>query len=220
MDLVVRPRLAEDVPALCELVMRQQPLTQYPFRNPLPFPVEDFVVRSGELAAWVAELEPASPVGHVSLCEVGDHHLGPRWAEAVGRPVSDLAAVSVRESLTGAGLLTSPADVRNAPLVLVVLPPGADGPASSLATRTVLTGLMTGLGHNAAGVVVAGDEDSADQGQLAALREGEVVGPVSTVDGIETTIGQVTAVLAMEAVISGSTGSFGASGSDGVVPLG
>ena len=105
MDLVVRPRVAEDVPALCELVMRQQPLTQYPFRNPLPFPVEDFVVRPGELAAWVAELEPASPVGHVSLCEVGDHHLGPRWAEAVGRPVSDLAAVSVLV-LVGAGAIT------------------------------------------------------------------------------------------------------------------
>ena len=32
-------------------------------------------------------------------------------------------------------------------------------------------------------------------------------------------IGQVTAVLAMQAVISGTTGSYGASGSDGVVPL-
>ena len=37
---------------------------------------------------------------------------------------ADLAAVSVRESLAGAELLTSPADVRNAPLVVIVLPPG------------------------------------------------------------------------------------------------
>ena len=133
---------------------------------------------------------------------------------------ADLAAVSVRETLGGAELLTSPADVRNAPLVLVVLPPGQDGAASSLATRTILSGLISGIGHNAAGVVVAGDEDSADGGELAALRESDLVGPISTVDGIETTIGQVTTVLAMEAVIGGTTGSYGASGSDGVVPLG
>ena len=43
---------------------------------------------------------------------------------------------------------------------------------------------------------MVGDEDSADGGELAALRESELVGPISTVDGMETTIGQVTAVLA------------------------
>jgi hypothetical protein len=133
---------------------------------------------------------------------------------------ADLAAVSVRESLAGAELLTSPADVRNAPLVLIVLPPGQEGAESSLATRTVLSGLVSGIGHNAAGVVVVGDEDSADGGELAALRESELAGPISTVDGVETTIGQVTAVLAMQAVTGGTTGSYGASGSDGVVPLG
>jgi hypothetical protein len=133
---------------------------------------------------------------------------------------ADLAAVSIRETLGAAQLLTSPADVRNAPLVLVVLPPGAEGATSSLATRTVVAGLVTGIAHNAAGVIVVGDEDSADDGELSALRESELAGPISTVDGIETTIGQVTAVLAMEAAIAGTTGSYGASGSDGVVPLG
>ena len=133
---------------------------------------------------------------------------------------ADLAAVSVRESLAGAELLTSPEDVRNAPLVLVVLPPGQEGAESSLSTRTIISGLASGIAHNAAGVVVVGDADSAAEGELAALRESELTGPISTVDGIETTIGQVTAVLAMEAVFLGTTGSFGASGSDGVVPLG
>jgi hypothetical protein len=133
---------------------------------------------------------------------------------------ADLAAVAVRESLAGPELLTSPADVRNAPLVLVVLPPGAEGATSSLASRTILTGLTSGIAHNAAGVVVVGDETSAEDGELAALREGELTGTVSTVDGIETTIGQVTAVLALEAAIAGTSGSFGASGSDGAVPLG
>ena len=133
---------------------------------------------------------------------------------------ADLAAVSIRESLIGAELLTSPADVRNAPLVLVVLPPGQEGAEASLATRTILASLVSGIAHNAAGVVVVGDEASADDGELAALRESELTGPISTVDGIETTIGQVTAVLALEAVVAGTTGSYGASGSDGVVPLG
>jgi GNAT superfamily N-acetyltransferase len=88
--------------------MRQQPLTRYPFRNPLPFPVEQFVQRPGELGAWVAEVDDRpGPVGHVSLVAVGEHHLGPRWAAAVGRPVEDLAAVSVLvvdPEVTGRGL--------------------------------------------------------------------------------------------------------------------
>jgi hypothetical protein len=132
---------------------------------------------------------------------------------------ADLAAVAVRESLGAAELLTSPQDVRNAPLVLVVLPPGQQGAAASLATRTILSGVVSGVGHNSAGVVVVGDADSAADGELASLRESDLTGPISTVDGIETTIGQVTAVLAMEATITGTTGSYGASGSDGVVPL-
>ena len=133
---------------------------------------------------------------------------------------ADLAAVSVRESLSAAELLTSPQDVRNAPLVLVLLPPGNDGPPSSLASRTILSGLVSGIAHDAAGVVVVGDKDSADDGDLAALRASDLTGAVSTVDGVETTIGQVTAVLAMEAVAAGTTGSYGASGSNGPVPLG
>jgi len=132
---------------------------------------------------------------------------------------ADLASVSIRGTLASAGLLTSPQDVRNAPLVLVVLPPGEDGEESSLATRTILSGLASGIAHNAAGVVVVGDEESADGGELTALRESDLTGSISTVDGVETTIGQVTTVLAMEAVVLGTTGSFGASGSDGVVPL-
>jgi GNAT superfamily N-acetyltransferase len=112
---IVRPRRPDDVPLVAELLMRQQPLTRYPYRNPLPFPVEEFVVRPGELGAWVAELAPgAGPVGHVSAVEVDEHHLAPRWAGAVGRPVSDLAAVSVLvvdPEVTGRGVARSLLDV-------------------------------------------------------------------------------------------------------------
>jgi GNAT superfamily N-acetyltransferase len=81
-QVIVRPRRPADVPLIGELILRQQPQTRYPFRNPLPFPIEEFVARGGELAAWVAETAP-------------DHEIGPSWADAVGRPVGELAAVSV-----------------------------------------------------------------------------------------------------------------------------
>ena len=58
------------------------------------------------MPATVVE-HPPGPVGHVSLLEVGSHHLGPRWAEAVGRPVAELAAVAVLvvdPEVTGRGL--------------------------------------------------------------------------------------------------------------------
>ena len=133
---------------------------------------------------------------------------------------ADLAAVTIREALGTAGLFEPQGDVRNAPLVLLVLPDGDDAPPVSPAERTLLTGVVNGIATNAAGVIVVGDTDSAaDGGWLAALRESEVVGPVSTVDGADDTLGQVTTVLAMIAITAGTVGSFGASGADGVVPL-
>jgi hypothetical protein len=132
---------------------------------------------------------------------------------------ADPAALTIREGLAGADLLNAPADVRNAPLVLVVLPSGRKSDPESLAVRTILSGLVNGMASNAVGVVVAGDEDSADAGDLAALRASELFGAVSTVDGIQSTIGQVTTVLAMMSVLGGTGGAYGASGSDGPVPL-
>ncbi len=100
MPLTIRPRRPEDVAAVGALIMRQQPLTRYPFRNPLPFPVEEFVVRRGELAAWVAVSTGSTAgddtvVGHVSVLDVTDHDIGPDWSAGAGRPVEELAAVSV-----------------------------------------------------------------------------------------------------------------------------
>jgi hypothetical protein len=133
---------------------------------------------------------------------------------------ADASAVAIRQALADADLVTSPADVRNAPLLLVVLPPGSEGSSESLAATTILSGLVNGMAANAAGVVVAGDTRSASDGELAALRSSELVGPISTVDGVETTIGQVTTVLALAAVLSGTGGAYGPSGADGPVPLG
>jgi hypothetical protein len=125
-------------------------------------------------------------------------------------PSSD--ATSVRQSLVGAELLMAPDDAARAPVVLVVLGDEID-PA-------ILSGLTSGLAAEATGVVVAGDAASATPGgDLGALRDEPVAAEVATVDGVETPLGQVTAVLALIRSLTDKGGSFGASGSDGVVPL-
>lgn len=64
----IRPREAADLPALGVALLEQQPETHYPFRNPLPMPVEDFLHARDALSAWTAELG-GRPVGHA--CRVG-----------------------------------------------------------------------------------------------------------------------------------------------------
>jgi hypothetical protein len=125
-------------------------------------------------------------------------------------PSSD--ADSIRQSLAGAELLTSPETAGRAPIVLVVLGDEID-PA-------ILSGLVSGLAAKATGVVVAGDAASATPaGDLSALRAEPAADEVATVDGADTPLGQVTAVLALIRSLSVPGGSFGASGSDGAVPL-
>jgi len=54
---------------LADLLIEQQPVSRYPYRWPLPFPVEDFLVRDHEQAAWVAELN-GTVAGHVMVASV------------------------------------------------------------------------------------------------------------------------------------------------------
>jgi len=63
-DIRIRPREASDLPALSTVLMEQQPETRYPFRSPLPIPVEDFLHAHDAVRAWTAELD-GRPVGHV-----------------------------------------------------------------------------------------------------------------------------------------------------------
>ena len=126
--------------------------------------------------------------------------------------VPDADVSSIRESLAGADLVSSPDQAASAPLVLVVLGRGAD-PA-------ITSGLMSGLAAKATGVVVAGTSSlGAAGGALAELRSEPAADQVTTVDGVEAPLGQVTAVLALIRSLSVQGGSFGASGSDGAVPL-
>lgn len=66
MSTCVRARRTADLPVLAGLLAGQQPASRYPFRWPLAVPVEQFLVRDGEQAAWVAVLEGAL-AGHVSV---------------------------------------------------------------------------------------------------------------------------------------------------------
>ena len=53
---LIRARREDDLAALVEILGRQQPVSRYPMRWPLPYPTERFISRTGELGAWVAEL--------------------------------------------------------------------------------------------------------------------------------------------------------------------
>ncbi len=79
---VVRERRPDDLPVLCDLLAAQQAESSYPVRWPLPFPVEDFLVRPSELRAWVVEVD-SEVLGHVTAASVDDV-LAPVFAEATG----------------------------------------------------------------------------------------------------------------------------------------
>ncbi len=92
--VTVRPRAAEDVTHLVRLLGEQQAGSGYPVRWPLPFPTEDFVVRSTELAAWVAVVD-GEVVGHVSLLALGPGWDTDAWVAATGEEPAAMAAVGV-----------------------------------------------------------------------------------------------------------------------------
>jgi len=102
-----------------------------------------------------------------------------------------------------------------APLVLIVLGDHVD--------PTILAGIVQGAATRTHGVVVAGSTGSGLRGDLKRLRAADLGAQkptVATVDGDETNIGQLGAVLALAHQITGGGGAYGASGIDGVAPLG
>lgn len=121
---------------LADVLLAQQPTTRYPFRDPLPMPVEQFLHADDAVAAWSAELD-GRPIGHV--CRVrtpvgfpGAEEVKHACAAAHGCAVDQLAWVSsllvdldVRRAGVGRQLLqTVVDDIRAADLrpCLEVLP--------------------------------------------------------------------------------------------------
>ena len=74
------------------VLAEQQPTSRYPFRWPLPFPVEQFIVREAEKASWVAEIDDR-PVGHVSVGRPRGDLAESEFLRITGR--TDVATVSV-----------------------------------------------------------------------------------------------------------------------------
>jgi len=68
MPVTVRRRRPDDIPALARALLDQQPETRYPFRDPLPISIEQFLHAEDAVAAWTAEID-GRPVGHV--CRTG-----------------------------------------------------------------------------------------------------------------------------------------------------
>jgi hypothetical protein len=134
---------------------------------------------------------------------------------------ADSAATTVRAALGTAGLLAGPQRARLAPMVMVLLPPHEERePQDALAQGAIQVGLSLGMRTRAGGMVLLGDSASGREGLLTELRRDELVSAtMSTVDGGETVLGQVTAMLALIASLDGTVGSYGASGSDGAPPI-
>lgn len=129
---------------------------------------------------------------------------------------ADVTSQTILDTLGSGELLNAPDEqIGRVPLVVVVLGEERDDAAAT----ALLAGLTSGLGAVAAGEVVVGTTASGEDGDLALLRSEDVDG-FSTVDGGETTIGQITTVLALAAASEGTLGSYGASGADGTVPVG
>lgn len=102
MPVTIRDRRPDDLPILVDLLAAQQPATSYPQRWPLPFPPEEFLVRPGEVAAWVA-VDGDAVVGHVSVTELTGGRMAEEWHRATGRPADGLGEVSVLFVARGRG---------------------------------------------------------------------------------------------------------------------
>lgn len=109
----VRPRQPADLPVLAEVLAAQQPVSGYPQSWPLPYPVESFLAREGELGAWVAEVDDAGMprgrrvVGQASVTTVSPSDEADGWTSALGCSIDDIAAVSalfVDHTITGRGI--------------------------------------------------------------------------------------------------------------------
>ncbi|WGL50520.1 copper transporter [Nocardioides sp. BP30] len=143
---------------------------------------------------------------------------------AAGAPSADQATAlaTLAESRlmalsgTGSAQAGTRASVQTtAPLILLVLGDHVD--------PTILAGLVQGTATRAHGVVVAGSTGSGLRGDLKRLRADDLGAQsktVATVDGDERNTGQVATVLTLAHQVTGGGGAYGASGIDGVAPLG
>jgi hypothetical protein len=141
---------------------------------------------------------------------IGFSYAGESPAGALGADRSTAA-----QTLVAAKLVRTTGGTAPATLILLVVGPGA----RDRVDPSVLAPLVEGIGGATRRLVAAGDSASATHGELAALRE-QHWGPwFASVDGVETTVGQVTATLALARQTGRLGGAFGASGFSGLMTL-
>ncbi|WP_353950149.1 GNAT family N-acetyltransferase [Knoellia sp. S7-12] len=104
--MTIRERRPDDIPELVEVLSAQAPSSGYPHRWPLPFPAEEFLVRPGELGAWVAIVD-GRIAGHVATTDVSANWMAEHWSAVLGRAGHELGEVSilfVDHTLAGSGV--------------------------------------------------------------------------------------------------------------------
>lgn len=135
----------------------------------------------------------------------------------IGSGSLDSKAGPIRSAFEAGGLIrVVSAPSRRAPLALFVAGESVDGPASG----AVLADLAAGVGEAGNGAVFAGPSSaSLRSGLIADASDSSSAGSFGTVDVTDTAAGRVMVVLALKAVATGVTGSWGTSRShDGAYP--
>lgn len=193
-----------------------QVAARYEGRANLTIPAEQGMVDS--LATQLAD---DLDLGDTAPSDLSSHE---RIGRLLGRAIvsteaegeaADTTSGTILDVLETGELVTGPTErIGRVPFLVVVM-----GEEREEATATaLLSGLVSGLGSAALGEVVVGTTASGEDGDLARLRA-EDLGEVATVDGVDTLVGQVSAVLGLAAVRDGVAGAWGASGIDGPVPV-
>lgn len=108
----LRPRTDADLPALIDVLGRQQPSSRYPFRWPWPGgDVAEFIVRETEETNWVAQVGGqvgGRVAGHAAILTVtGDSPITHAWLRATGSGPGEVACVGalfVDVDLRGTGV--------------------------------------------------------------------------------------------------------------------
>jgi hypothetical protein len=103
----------------------------------------------------------------------------------------------------------------------IVVTAGAENSGSNTTAVTMLSSLASQLDSQGKGTVVAGNTPSASKGGLVyAIRNDATVShAVSTVDDADTSLGQLTTILALAQQKAGASGQYGsAAGADSIAP--
>lgn len=192
--------------AIATTSLTPEPTTPQPSVTGLPSPV------LSDTATATPNPTPATPQSSPTATESATS-TATSTATATGSPTGTpppvdpaVAVATIRQSLATAGLTGEIDEAAPLAPMVVVLTGYRVEPA-------IVSGLVSGIAGKAHNVAATGRTRDAD---LASLRTAKV--PVVTIDGDEFTAGRAATVLALIKQLT--SGSFGASGIDGALPLG